>query len=201
MSGKNLFGGGNALSLYTPMSDLEREVLARLIESGELQVVIKNWGVVNSPKAKVGDLRLDITFNMVFDRPPTPVFVWYFDLELRTQSGMVLSSQRQSVMYDGKPIQVAAGVELGLCWIIAIQDMDPKLVKSVIPGAIGLTNRWVDKDSGKRTLLGNNNFTAHQKRVLLAIRKGEAFARKDTARLAAKAAAAEAEAIRKLREK
>lgn len=199
MSGKNTFGGGNPNSLYTPMSDVEREVVARLIETGDLMVVIKNWGVVNSPKAKAGDLRLDIEIKMVFDRPVAPVCVWYFDLELRTHSGLVLISQRQSVMYGGQPLQVAAGVELGMIWSIAIQDMDPKIVKAIKPGATGLTNRWQDRDTGEKTPFGNNNFTEEQKKLLRKLRRGEAFVRKDNARLAAKATVAEAEAIKRAR--
>ena len=39
MSDRNIFGGGNAANLYTPMSELEQEVLVRLVESGDVSQV------------------------------------------------------------------------------------------------------------------------------------------------------------------
>src|SRR3989338_6957014 len=126
---KNLFGGGGRFGLYTPMSETEQEVLSRLIEQKDLRVHIVGLGVVDSPRAKFGDLRLSLSFRLDFTAPEFPMPVPFFDLELRTGSGLLLFKERQSTMYGGRPIEVASGVYLDLVWEIAIQAMDPSVVK------------------------------------------------------------------------
>lgn len=174
----NAFGGGNNNSLYTPMSEVEQEVIARLIESGSLRVNIVGWGHVNRPRVTFGDLRVSVAFRLEFDRPEVPMPVTHFDLELRTEDGRLLYKERQSAEYNGQPLQIAAGVYLDMIWDIAIRHMDPKLVKSVMPKAIGLTSRLIDKDTGAATLTGNMALNDETKALLIKLRKGEATVRR-----------------------
>jgi hypothetical protein len=187
MSDKNMFGGGNKRSLYTPMSEDEQEVLARLVDARNLDVHILNWGVIRGAKASFGDLRLDIPIQITFNRPEIPQLVSFFDLELRTGSGLLLFKERQSAVYGGNPVAVGAGTCLSMVWHIAIQAMDPKVVKAFKPGARGLTSRWIDRDTGSVTLLGNTKMNSKQKAALIRLRKGEHSVRQDTVLAAKKA--------------
>lgn len=188
--GKNPFGGGNKNSLYVPMSDIEQEVISRLIETGDLRVHIVGWGVVNNPRVTFGDLRVSISFRMDFDRPPPPgVAVPFFDLELRTGSGLLLFKDRKSTEYAGQPITVAAGVFLDMVWDIAIQNLDPKLVKMLKPGATGLTSRLQDRDTKDITFQGNMRLDPRRQRLLRVLRQGEALVRAEDKARATKAAA------------
>ena len=147
----NAFGGGNSKSLYTPMSETEQEVVARLIESGDIQVRLVDWGVINRPRVTFGDLRVSVAFRVTFDRPEVPMPVDHFDLELRLADGRLLYAERQSAEYGGKPLQIAAGVFLDMVWDIAVRHMDPEFVKSVKPGAVGMTSRLIDRGTGAAT--------------------------------------------------
>jgi len=178
VSEKNAFGGGNANSLYVPMSETEQEALSRLVAAGDLRVVIVGWGHVERPRISFGDARIGIRFGLDFNRPEVPMAVSYFDLELRTGSGLLLFRERQKTLYNDQPILVAAGVHLELAWDIAIQMMDPRLVKALVPGAIGLTSRLLDKDTGQATLDGNMRLDSDKKRLLRQIREGEARVRR-----------------------
>jgi hypothetical protein len=176
MTEKNIFGGGNVNSLYTPLSEDEQEVLERLALSGQYKIVIKDWGHINKPNVRFGDARLQFTFTMLFDRPAVPMPVYYFDMELWTHSGMFLFSKRMDVAYGGHPIQVAAGVELQLAWDIQLKQIDPKVVRAIKPGAVGLTSR-----------LGNMKLDSHQKQQLHKLRRAEAKIRQDDVTAAVKA--------------
>ena len=179
---KNRFGG-IAGSNYTPMSEDEQEVLDRLVASRDLDVRIKGWGHIRGVQAgKTGDLRVAIPLTLDFDRPEVPVPVYYFDLELRTGSGILLFRERQSTVYNHSPLMIGAGTSLQMVWDIAIKHMDPKLVKALKPGALGLTSRWIDKDSGDITLLGNTRMPAKERALLRRLRQGEAAARQDNVR-------------------
>jgi len=179
MGDKNTFGGGNANSLYVPMSDVEQEVLARLVEGHDLHVVIVGWGVVHRPKITFGDLRVTVPIQITFDRPAIPILVNEFTLELRTGEGLLLFRETQSAMYGGQPLAVGAGTALSMIWDIAIQSMDPKLVRAIKPGATGLTSRLQDKDTGQMTTTGNMKLSRKQRRILEGLRRGEATVRAD----------------------
>jgi len=181
MSDTNIFGGLNAGSLYTPMSEVEQEAVARLVESGDLQVIVVGWGCVHRPRITFGDLRVSVGFRLHFDRPEVPIPVYYLDLELRTGAGALLFRDRQPTVYGGNPIQVAQGVFLDLIWDIAVRSIDPALVKSLVPSATGLTSRLQDKDTGRMTLTGNMRLSAQERLVLGRLRAGEAAARTNTA--------------------
>lgn len=170
---KNVFGGGNPNSLYVPMSELEQEAVSRLVESKDLRIVIVGWGHVDQPRVTFGDARLQFVFRMQFDRPAVPVPVHYFDLELQTRSGALLFRDRQSVVYAGNPVQVAAGVFFDMVWDIQVRSIDPNLVKAIVPGAVGLTSRLRDRDTGDLTVEGNLKLDANTKKLLHGLRKAE----------------------------
>jgi len=176
MTDKNIFGGGNPNSLYTPLSEDEQEVLERLALSGQYKINIKNWGHINKPTVRFGDARLQFTWLMLFDRPSAPIPVYFFDMELWTHNGILLQSKRMNVAYGGRPVQVAAGVELQLAWDIQIKQIDPKVVKLLKPGATGLTSR-----------LGNMTLDAHQRKQLHNLRQAEAKIRQEDLLAATKA--------------
>lgn len=174
---KNVFGGGNKNSLYTPMSEYEQEVLSRLVEARDLDVTIVGWGYIKGVKANHGDLRLNIPLEITFSAPETPILVDHFDLELRTGSGLLLFKERQSAKYNGQPLPVGAGTSLSMVWSIAIKAMAPDLVKMYKPGAVGLTSRWVDRDTGAFSFLGNTKLPESSRALLRKLRRGEAKVR------------------------
>lgn len=173
MTSKNIFGGGNAQSLYVPMSEVEQEAIARLIESDDLRVNLLGWGFVNNPRVTFGDARIQIQFRASFDRPAVPIPVYELELELVTKSGKLLFRDKQSVAYNGKPIQIAAGVYFDMVWDIMVRSIDPKLVKELVPGATGLTSRLQDKDTGDMTLEGNMKLDVKARKLLRALRGQE----------------------------
>jgi hypothetical protein len=164
-TGINTFGGKNEHSLYVPLTEDEQEVLYRIVESKDLEIVVKGWGVVRNPLVTFGDKRISLIFRLDFNAPATPKTVHFFDLELKTLAGIVLMRQR----YPLNPptgVQIGAGIFLEMAWDIAIDHMSPELVKLIKPGAIGLTSRRLDKDTGNRTVTGNMDPTPNQERLL-----------------------------------
>lgn len=178
MRDKNPLGGGNPNSLYVPMSETEQEVIDRLIQSDDLLIEVHGWGTVYQPRVTLGDLRLTCTFRLDFDRPEPPgVSVFWFDLELKTRAGLSLfGPDRLPTVYDNKPIQVAAGMYYDLAWDIAIQKIDPKIVKMLKPAAIGFTSAE-----------GNRNLNPRLKKLYQHVRAGEAKVRQFDQQQAAKA--------------
>lgn len=171
---KNIFGGKNPHGLYTPLSEDEQEVLERLALAGQYKIVVVDWGHVDKPNVRFGDARLEFTWNMLFSKPAAPVPVYYFTLELWTHSGIFLLRNKLPCTVNGKPLQVAAGIEVQLAWDIQLQQIDPAVVRAIKPGAHGLTTR-----------LGNMKMTTEQKRQLQALRQGEAAVRQaDAAQIA-----------------
>jgi hypothetical protein len=170
---KNMFGGGNARSLYLPISDTEQELISRLADANDFVIIIHGWGYVNEPRLTFGDKNLHFYFKMSFDRPENPMAVHFFDLELKTRSGVSLFRQKMSTEYGGQPILISAGVELDLVWDISIKNIDPKLVKALMPGVVGLTSRLQDTTTGDITSVGNMKLDSTQKRVLLDLERRE----------------------------
>jgi hypothetical protein len=173
----NQFGGKGKHGLYTPMSELEQEAVHRLVENQDLVVNVVGWGVVNQPRIIVGDLRVGIHFRLDFNAPVTPIPIYHFDLELRTRSGLLLFKDKKSCCYGGRPLMCGAGIHVDMAWDIAIMHMDPKVVKAILPGAIGLTSRFIDRDTGEATMFGNNNFSSSDKNMLLKLREMERSSR------------------------
>ncbi len=193
MSEKNPFGGGNPNSLYTPMSEDEQEAISRLVAARDLHIHVYDydqvdsdgkvwkWGVIHSPVCTFGDLRLDIPLCFTFDRPEDRIIpTKHLDLELRTGQGILLFKERVSTLTGLSPIPITKGFCLQSVWTIGIRRIDPRLVKMIKPGAIGLTSRWTDKDTGDLTFLGNTKMSDTEKKLLRILRQGEALARADT---------------------
>lgn len=162
---KNIFGGANPNGVYVPLTEIEREVMDRLVQSQDIEVEIKGWGVIHNPWIRFGDHRVGVEWELVFNKPETPIPVYYFDLELRVASTkMVLLRKRYPTTLDGKPKLIGAGQGGTLFkWDIAIDHMSPALVKAIVPGAIGLTSRRIDRDTGDRTVRGNMAMSDSQK--------------------------------------
>lgn len=171
--GKNLFGGGNKNSLYTPMSEIEQEFISRVAEAGDFRIHILGHGVVSEPLITIGDLRVSFMFNVPFDHPEVPQPLWYLDLELRHASGVLLFKERQPTTLGGQPQLAGKGLMWTMAWDIAVKAMAPKVVKDLMPSAFGLTSRWVDKDTGKLSHLGNSQLSSRQKIALVGLRQGE----------------------------
>lgn len=160
----NIFGGGNTNFLYTPMSEDEREVLQRLIESDDLEIEIANWGIIKKFKSiRFGDLRLQIVFSVHFSSPQIHIPVTYFDMSLKTRSGILLYREKQPV-----DLLVGQGVQVDMCWDIAIREMDPNIVKMIKPGARGLTTRE-----------GNMRLDSEEAYILENLRRTEKSVRKE----------------------
>lgn len=177
MTEQNRFGGGNVNSLYVPMSDAEQEVLMRLVESQTLRIKLYGWGMgeVIPKRVSYGDKRVQIIFTLSFTAPAMPVRVGALDLELRTADGIsLLRKPYPTVGGDGQPIQICAGMSFDLMWDIAIDHMDPNLVKLIKPGALGLTSRRLDKETGSRTLAGNMHLGESDREALEGLDAAEA---------------------------
>jgi len=170
--GENIFGGKNAHGLYVPMSEDEQEVLQRLVETQDLKVIIRGWNVtIENPDIQFGDLRVHIPMRMEFTSPSVPRPCHFLDMELRTGAGELLVKERHPTIVNGRPLQVAAGLVMDFVWDIAIQNMDPKFVKCVKPGAKGLTSRRIDRDTGEVTPEGNMRLNSVQKRIIHTLAK------------------------------
>lgn len=179
---KNPFGGGNPRSLYVPMSEDEQEIIHRLVDSQTLEIIIHPWGLHTKPTwVGVGDKRVAIKFPITFTRPTDPVPAKSVDLELLGMGISLLRKPYPTIMPDGSPLLVGAGLCLELQWDIAIDHIDPKIVKALKPGAHGLTSRRIDKDSGKRTMEGNMYLDPEKKNLLHFVEKGEKRSLKDDA--------------------
>lgn len=175
MSEKNDFGGGNARSLYIPMSEIEMEFISRLLDSNEMYVVIHEWGYINNPTFKFGDKNLHVAFKMFFDRPEAPIPVYHFDMELKTRSGICLFKERMTTVYGGQPLNICQGVELDMVWDISIKYIDPKLIKALMPNTLGLTTRLEDTATHDITVLGNMQLNRDQKEKAFHLHKMEGF--------------------------
>lgn len=177
MAEKNLFGGGNPQGMYVPMSEDEQEVLMRLVESQTLEIFIHDWNLLVIPsRVGYGDKRIQVQF--AFSMPGIPGMtvgrVSSLDVELRTSTGISLFRKPYPIVgYDGKPPLLGPEIVVELIWDIAIDHMDPELVKTIKPGALGLTTRRLDKDTGDRTMTGNMQLSGEQKRILRVVEAGE----------------------------
>ena len=169
---KNMFGGGNANSVYIPMSDVEQEALLRLKESEDLIITIIGWGYIQNPEITFGDKRLSVHIDITFNAPDIPMNVHYFDMELK-KGNLVLFKERHRTYYNHQPIKVGSGTNLNMIWDIAIARIDPKLVKVLVPHARGLTSRLTDKDTGEMSLFGNMKLDSIQQQVAVKLKEGE----------------------------
>lgn len=183
----NLFGGANPRGLYVPISEDEQEVVLRLVEAEDLELIIHGWGKLERPRFLVGDHRIGVQFRLTFNRPAVPTDVWFFDLELKTRTGISLVKERLPVIYAGKPVQVCAGMFLDMQWDIALHSMDPRLVRLLKPGAFGLTSRRQDRDTGVMTSQGNMKLDGNQRRALAELEAAQAKGRAEATEQAVEA--------------
>lgn len=175
MSEKNRFGGGNANSLYVPMSETEQEVLHRIAQ--DLRVIVHGWGFIDRPQVIIGDARVGVVIDMTFHKPETPQPVHFFDLELQTQTGYCLFKKRMPLAPNGDAMLIGAGLHLVMSWDIMIHHMDPAFVKMIKPGALGLTSRRIDKDTKEASFTGNMRLSQEDKKLLNIVNQGEAKVR------------------------
>lgn len=175
LEGTNLFGGKNPNGLYVPMSNDEQEVLHRLQESQDVQLVVHGWGVIDNPKMTIGDHRVGIDFRIFFKGLLVAQPLHFLDLELRTGSGKSLFRERLSV--GPKPIQIHEGQYLDFMWDIAIKHMDSHFVKEIKPGAFGLTSLRQDRDSGEMSVEGNMKLNEKQKAILKELERNQEMVR------------------------
>ncbi|OHD25088.1 MAG: hypothetical protein A2Y38_02780 [Spirochaetes bacterium GWB1_59_5] len=173
-----LFGGHTKQGLYVPLSEDEQEVLDRLVQMKDVRLIIHGWGVIEQPVLVVGEHRVTVKFRITFKAPAEPTAVHFFDLELRThQTGITLFRKRMPCTYNEQPLIVQAGLYLDLAWDIALHSMDPRIVRLLKPGALGLTSRRLDKDTRQPTLEGNMKLDGEQRRALATIEAGAAAVR------------------------
>lgn len=166
---KNIFGGANPNGMYVPLTETEQEVLDRLTQAQDMEIEIHGWGIVHNPWVSFGDHRIGLTWELVFNKPEIPKPVYFFDLELRVASSCIfLMRKRYSVTTpDGKPTLIGAGLKSTFQWDIAIDHMSPELVKAINPGALGMTSRRLDRDTGLRTIRGNMQLSDSQSMVAM----------------------------------
>tara|TARA_Y100000310_G_scaffold127207_1_gene126253 strand:- start:2469 stop:3191 length:723 start_codon:yes stop_codon:yes gene_type:complete len=176
--GTNAFGGGNPQGLYVPMTETEQEVLQRLGESNDLELVVGGWGTIPNPVLTVGDHRLRIDFRVTFKGLLVAQPVYHLDLELRLGNGMSVYKDRKPTLIDGKPLEVFEGLFIDMQWDIAIKHMDPEFVRLIKPGATGLTSRRQDRDTGEMTEQGNMKLDPGRQKILKKLGKGQARIRK-----------------------
>lgn len=187
--GQNPFGGKNPHGMYVPMTDDELEVLARIAVAGEFVLEIKDWGRVSDfvparfnqstwdGKSIVtfGDKRISFYFTMAFSAPEIPQPNWFFDMQVWAH-GFKLFEQRMPTEMGGEPLMI--GKDLVLQWAldVAIDTIDPAIVKAVKPKAVGLTTRH-----------GNMHLDTHHQKLLAQLKRGEAEVRAFSAEEAAAA--------------
>ena len=189
MRKRNIFGGENPHSNYVPLTDIEREALGRLVQSGDIVVQAEGFGDVHITRVQVGDANFHVYFDFSPELP-APVAIRHLDLALKTQAGMPIYKSRMPInLANGEALTVGGEVTSGqmavysMVWSISIRHMDPKLVKTLKPGAIGLTSRRLDKDTGAATFAGNMKLTKAQKRALQLQSQGEAILKAEHAKL------------------
>lgn len=173
-SGTNAFGGGNPQGLYVPMSQDEIEVLHRIRDAEDLELVVGEWGTLHNPKIVIGDHRIRIDFRVYFRGLYIARQIHYFDLELKLGNGMrVYKDRLPTYIPGGGPLEVSEGSYVDMQWDIAIKQMDPDFVRAIKPGAMGLTSRRQDKDTRDFTEQGNMKLDLEQQWLLKKLANGE----------------------------
>lgn len=179
MRKRNIFGGGNAHSNYVPLSDIEQEVIQDLIAKRDLFVKADGFGLVEVNRVVCGDANLHIQFTLAPQLPVSQT-IKALTLILHTGAGMILYKDTLPTIHShGQGIVVGGEVTPGnvpaysMVWDIGLKMLDPKVVKTLKPAAVGLTSRRVDRDTGTATFAGNMKLTAAQKRALKLQLQGE----------------------------
>ena len=179
MTDKNPFGGKNPHGMYVPMSDDELETLARLAESKSFKLVIKDWGYVTgftldrfveaewkgNPMVSFGDKIIHFYWVMNFSAPEIPQPNWYFDVEVWALDRLMFK-HRMPTEVNGKPVQIVKGQMMAMALDIAIDKINPELIRAVKPQVHGLTTRQ-----------GNMHLDSKTKKILATMQAGERYVR------------------------
>jgi hypothetical protein len=192
---QNPFGGKNPHGMYVPLTDVEMEVLLRLAQEGEFKLVVKGWkeftNFILVPYSTVrmidpsqpiaphslvtfGDKRISFYFSIVVpDNDSVPRKNFYFDMEVWAK-GFLLFSQRMPTQIGGEPIAIFDRAFWNLALDVALDMIDPAIVKAIKPATVGLTTRQ-----------GNMHLdTSHQK-MLHMLKLGEKSVRDESKQEAA----------------
>jgi len=155
--------------LYVPITEDEQEVLQRIVDSQTLRITVYPWKIMVIPTwVGVGDKRLALKFEIPFTEVTKPTVVRSMDLELTAYTGVkLIRKPYPTFLSDGTPLVVDSDLILSLQWDVAIDHLDPALVKMVKPGTLGLTSRRLDPVTGARTLMGNMRYKDGERRGLL----------------------------------
>ena len=94
---ENEFGGRNPNFVYTPMTEVEQEVVSRLVESGELVVILHGWGFMEVESVE-GLFGRFITYWPMCD---VPSFVGLSFLGLDVEGVVTLTSVVGEAVLDG----------------------------------------------------------------------------------------------------
>lgn len=160
-----MFGAKNPFGGYVPMSPTEMETLWRLWETNSYVLREARFGELVIKNVLVGDKRLGVMFEVgpgCFEGFEAPFPIHTLDLSL-SALGRTLFTKKMIVADEGQPIMVCKGVLFGLQLDVAIDMINPELVREVIPKVQGLTTR-----------LGNSRYTAQERAVLRGIERGNA---------------------------
>jgi hypothetical protein len=123
-----------------------------MIENQDLYVEVVDWGFHPNPQIIAGDRRVQVRFPMEFVKPEgVSVPVSYFKLRLRTRDGRVAAETVESVVFQGQPLYVTAGLCIDLVWDLALKMVNPDLIKIVLPSVKGTVISKID--NGKKVSL------------------------------------------------
>lgn len=161
-SDKNPFGGGNPNGLYVPLTDDERDAIDRARERGVV-VKVRGLGVFPATKVVVGDHRVSVGFTVRVEAPKT---INEFAHSVETEDGIVLASETIPCLQQGKPMMLRPGEEVEMEIHISLTHLDPKVLRTLRPGATGLTSRRLDRDTGDFSFAGNMQLSDEQRRLL-----------------------------------
>lgn len=189
MNDTNPFGGKNPHGMYVPMTDDELETLARLAESKSFKLIIKDWGHISgftldwfvaeewkgNPMVSFGDKIIHFYWVMNFSAPQVPQPNWYFDVEVWALDWLMFK-HRLPTEVNGKPVQIVAGQMMAMALDIAIDKINPELIRAVKPMMTGLTTRH-----------GNMQLDGKTRKILAEMQQGERRVRDLTVRDAVKA--------------
>ncbi len=163
-----MLGAANPNGLYVPMSPTEMETLSRLWETGSYVLRESTFGELPILDVIIGDKRLALDFQLGPDcfepfEAPTPVRA--LDLTLSALDRLLIS-KKLLISIEGNPLLVCKGVHHVLRFDIAIDKINPELIREVIPKLQGLTSR-----------IGNTKHTSHEMRLIQSIEKGKQLIR------------------------
>lgn len=187
---QNPFGGKNPHGMYVPLTDVEMEVLLRLAQEGEFKLVVKGWKEIDNfilvPSSTIrmidpsqpiaphslvtfGDKRISFYFSIqVQDNDTVPRKNFYFDMEVWAK-GFLLFSQRMPTQIGGEPIAIYERAFWNLALDVALDRIDPAIVKAIKPATVGLTTRH-----------GNMHLDTNHQKLLHSVRTGEKAVRDES---------------------